>query len=170
MEEDEHFERLAGLPGVAGLAPLSRLVLPETLESDYDLRVAAGRLKAPMLLLYTFDTAVDWQDSTSPLDVVTLGFLPHHRVRVHSTVSAVLLDTRSGYLYAAAEADDSVSRLANSWTRGLAADGARRKAEARAFDELVDGIVGGWPELVGRYHGAASAGDAGTVAASRSPM
>jgi hypothetical protein len=39
-----------------GLAPLNRLVLPQQLQSDRELRVGAAKLHADMLLIYTLDT------------------------------------------------------------------------------------------------------------------
>lgn len=98
VETDAHFERVAKLPLVAGVGPVNRLLLPPTLNSDEELRHAAALLHADMLLLYTFDTQVFVDETDSPVELVTFGFSNSRRPRVHSTASAALLDTRTGYV------------------------------------------------------------------------
>jgi hypothetical protein len=51
VEEDGDMQRIAKLPQVGGLISISTLLLPESLESDQELREAAARLKADMVLL-----------------------------------------------------------------------------------------------------------------------
>src|SRR5437667_6268059 len=57
VEEDADIARLAKLPQIGGLITISTLLLPASLQSDRELREAAARLKADMVLLYTFDTS-----------------------------------------------------------------------------------------------------------------
>src|SRR5438045_1319078 len=51
VEEDSDFDRIGRLPDVGGLTSISRLLLPQTLKSDRELREAAARLKTDMLPL-----------------------------------------------------------------------------------------------------------------------
>ena len=152
--EEEGLTRIAGLDGVAGVAPMNRLVLSSNLRTDRELRAAAARLHADLLLIYTFDTAVYVGDSPSPLDVVTLGFLPGKEARVVTTASAVLMGTHNGYLYATAEATAETSHRANTWTHSERVDEARWKTEREAFDDLVESFAVVWPEVMKHYSGA----------------
>jgi hypothetical protein len=52
-EPEAAFERISKLPQVADLALMNRLLLPATLQSNRDLRIAAATLKTDMLLVYT---------------------------------------------------------------------------------------------------------------------
>jgi hypothetical protein len=148
IEKDEQFDRLAKLPLVAGIAPINRLLLPEQLNSDMELRKAAAALHADMLLIYTIDTTFRTNDAAVPLTVLTLGLLPNQVIHVISTASAVLVDTRNGYLYSYAEATEKTNQLTSGWTSEPAADTARRRAEEKAFDKLTHELEGGWGRVV----------------------
>jgi hypothetical protein len=71
--------------------------------------------------------------------------------RVVTTASAVLLDTRNGYVYGVAEATAREDKLANAWTSDDAIDSARRSAETAAFDKLVDDFARAWKQVVEQY-------------------
>ncbi len=93
VEKPEQFKRLASLPQLAGLEPLNRLELPQQLNSDMDLRQAAARVHADMLLVYTFNDTFDDRDLASALTLLTIGISPNKSLTVTSTASAVLIDT-----------------------------------------------------------------------------
>lgn len=152
VETEAHFERLAALPQVRGIASLNRLVIPQTLNSDEDLRRAAAALKTDMLLLYTLDTSfrVDTTD-LGPLSVVTLGLLPNKQARVTCTASAALYDVRTGFIYGLAEATAKESEIASAWTSRNAIDRSRRDAEREAFDLLVGEFEKAWDGIVQEY-------------------
>ncbi len=152
VEEDADFQRIAQLPQVGGLITISTLLLPQNLQSDRDLREAAARLKADMLLLYTFDTSFHDNDSSVALNVITLGLSPTRKVFVHVTASALLMDTRTGFIYAALEANEKRQLISNVWESRESADRARLDAEKSAFKELVSEFVKHWPQMVERAH------------------
>ena len=151
VETKEHFEKLEALPMVSGVARMSRLLLPQDLKSDRELRRAAASLHADMLLIYTFDTNIHWGDVGSPLDVVTLGFLPHEKVKVTTTVSAALLDTRNGYIYGLAEGTATHKKFANTWTSEQAVDESRLAADREAFESMLDEFTRTWKGVVETY-------------------
>jgi hypothetical protein len=148
VETDEHFARIAGLPQVKGLATMNRLLLPEHLRSELDLRQAAAALHADMLLVYTLDTRFHLHDHVEALTKLTLGLLPNREARVRCTAAAVLLDTRTGYVYGAAESTARHTQLANLWTTTDAVDQSRRKVERDAFNQLVDEMQTLWPRIL----------------------
>jgi hypothetical protein len=152
VEDDADFERITKLPQVGGLVSLSTLLLPPDLKSDRELREAAARLKADMLLLYTFDTSFHENDSSVSLNLITLGLSPTRKVFVHVTASALIIDTRTGFIYAAIEANEKRQLTSNVWESGESADRARRDAEKTAFKSLIGELEKNWPQIVERAH------------------
>lgn len=151
VERPEQVERLAKLPMVLGVAPLNRLLLPPHFKTDLELRQAAASLHADVLLVYTLDTTFRVEDKAAPLTVLTLGLSPNHKAYVVCTASAVLMDTRNGYVYGVAEATDRQDQLASGWTTDSAVDDARRRCEAKAFDKLVGELEQAWAGVVRNY-------------------
>jgi hypothetical protein len=153
IEKPEQLDRLTKLPMISGVAPVNRLLLSENLQSDLELRQAAAKLQADMLLIYTLDTQFTTEDKAAPLSVITLGLSPNQQVRVTSTASAVLMDTRNGYVYGLAEATDQKNQMTSAWQNDTAIDETRRATESAAFDKLVDNLEGTWKGVVARYAG-----------------
>ena len=129
---DAALARLNRLPQVSGVAPVNRLLLPPEFHSDLELRQAAAALHADMLLVYTLDTTFHVQDVAAPLSVVTLGLSPNEVAHVVCTASAVLLDTRNGYVYGIAEATDRQQQLASAWTSGDRASRVNQGQQVRS--------------------------------------
>jgi len=152
VEENSDMERLTKLPQVGGLITISTLLLPHNLQSFRELREAAAHLKADMVLLYTFDTSFHDNDASVALNVITLGLSPTRRVFVHVAASALLIDTRTGFIYAALEANEKREVTTNAWESRLTADRARRDAEKAAFKKLVGEFETHWPQIVDRAH------------------
>ncbi len=145
--EETQLERVAALPQVAGITGVNRLLLPEKLDTERDLRAAAARLQADLLLLYTFDTAFIDQDAAKPLTVITLGLSPTRSITAVTTVSALLIDTRTGYIHATFETTEKNRVLGTSWGSADSADAARRETEKAAFAKLVDEFIAAWPKI-----------------------
>ena len=151
VETDEDFDRLQQLPMVRGIAPLNRLVLPTRLMDNSDLRQGAATVRADMLLIYTFDTTFQVKDKVPPLGILTLGLFPDDHARIASTVSAVLMDTRNGYVYGLLEATARKEKTTSGWTRDAVVDKARREAEAEAFQKLVGEFETTWRRVIDEY-------------------
>jgi hypothetical protein len=151
IETDEQFQRISKLPMIRGVAPLNRLLIPSELAGEKDLRMAAASLQAEMLLLYTLHTEFFVQDFSKPLTVVTLGLSPNRQARVTTTASAVLLDTRSGFVYALAEATEQQDQLSNLWTDDSAVEQTRLRTESAAFDKLVGEFEKSWSNVVAQH-------------------
>jgi hypothetical protein len=148
VEPEDAITRLARLPQVRGVAPIGRLLLPSQLNSDRELRTAAAQLQCDVLLVYTFDTTFHDRDLASPISVITLGLSPTQATHVVTTASAVLLDTRNGYVYGVAEASAKRNGIATAWNTQSAIDGDRQKAEAEAFTKLTGEIETMWKGVV----------------------
>ncbi len=150
VEEDADIQRISNLPQIGGLITISTLLLPASLQSDRELREAAARLKADMVLLYTFDTSFHDNDASVALNVVTLGLSPTRRVFVRVAASALLIDTRTGFIYAALEANEKRQVTTNAWESRETADRARLDAEKAAFKALVSEFEKNWPQIIER--------------------
>ena len=151
VETQAQLERIGKLPQVAGITGLNRMLLPQRLETDREIREAAARLQADLVFLYTFDTAFYESDLSKPLTVITLGLSPTRKVSVTTTVSALLLDTRTGYVYSTYETTQKDGTLATAWGSREAADETRMKNEQKAFAQLVDEFAANWPQLLARF-------------------
>jgi hypothetical protein len=148
VESDDAMKSLRKLPMVVGVAPVNRLLLPATLNSDLELRQAAASLHADMLLIYTIDTTYAVEDHLAPLTVATLGLSPNMTAQIVTTASAVLMDTRNGYIYGFAEATEKGMQLTNGWMTQEAVKDARHGAEVKAFDHLVKNLAVTWTGVV----------------------
>lgn len=82
--------------------------------------------------------------------MVTLGLSPTRRVFVRVAASALLMDTRTGFIYAALEANEKRQVTTNAWESRETADRARRDAEKAAFKALVSEFEMTWPRIVER--------------------
>lgn len=152
VETEEGFERLSNLPEVAGLAPLNRILLPANLDSIKSLREASARLKADILLIYTFDTSFHaGEQKFAPLNVISLGFLKNKEVTVTTTVSAAFFDVRTEYLFGLSEATVRESKDASIWSTSDAVDDMRLLTERAAFQKLLPEIEKTWGGIISQY-------------------
>ncbi|MCL2647349.1 MAG: hypothetical protein FWD61_10165 [Phycisphaerales bacterium] len=152
VEKDEDIEMIAKLPQVAGVATMKRILLDQTLNTDLELRAAAARLHANLLLYYTFDTVFETETKVRPLGVITLGLFPNKNAKVTSTASAVLMDVNNGYIYSVVEATSSDHQLTNAWESENTIDEVRRRTERDAFDQLLKQFKAEWPIVLATYN------------------
>src|SRR5262249_44368939 len=135
IEAPAQLARLQNLPMVRGIAPINRLLLPSDLYTDRELRPAAAQLHADMVLVYTLDPTFRTDEVAEPLTLVSLGLAPNHKTYVITTASAMLMDTRNGYIYGVAESTEHREGLAIAWTSQTSIDESRRKTESAAFEK-----------------------------------
>lgn len=140
IEQENDFESLRGLNQVKDLVRLNSLLLPSSLQSAKDLRVAAAKLHTDMVLLYTVDTDFYSNDLSVPLSVVSLGLSPTQKYNVKSTVSAILLDTRTGFVYGAVEELAEQKGLSTGWGKAQAMDQTRLDTERAAFEKSIKSV------------------------------
>lgn len=152
IEKPEQLERLAKLPQLRAIAPINRMLIQGRLDSELPLRQAAAALQADMLLIYTLDTVFDTENKAIPLSVVSLGLSPNKQVRVTTTASALLMDTRNGYLYGLAEATAQQNRFTNDWQNAVAIDETRRATETEAFGKLVGELETTWQNVLATHN------------------
>jgi hypothetical protein len=154
MEREEDFRRIAAMPGVASVGPLSRVLLPAQLNTTRELRTAAAQLRADVILLYTIDTSFRTDTlRIGPLQAVSLGFFPNKKAHVTSTCAAVFLDVRTGYVYGVAEATATEEQRSGYWNTAAAIEAARVTAERNAFVGALAEIENAWSSIVAQHAG-----------------
>lgn len=155
-EADADITRLTQLPSVAGIAVMSRLLILPELKTDRELRIAASKLQADMVLVYSFDVSFRVAEhEIGPLGILTLGMLPNHEAKVTSVCSAALFDVRTGFIYATAESSADVSQLASAWTSSSAVDESRIKAQRESFKKMIPELEKAWTGVVHSFASAA---------------
>jgi hypothetical protein len=154
IETEKDFQRISTLPMVAGVAPMSHILLPGQFNSLKDLRVAAAQLRADMLLLYSVDTRFNVESTDiGPLSLISLGFLPNKKAKVTTTAASALIDVRSGFLYGVAEATALEEQRATVWSSEDAIDKARVKAEVESFQLMLGEFEKLWKGVVEEHAG-----------------
>lgn len=152
VESEKSFARLGKMPKVNGIATMNRILLPPQLDSLKELRTAAARLRADILLIYTFDTTFRvGSQKFGPLNAIALGMLPNKEVVVTTTASAALFDVRTEFLYGLAEATERESKYASVWGSSSAVDDLRVVTEKKAFQALIPEIEKTWGGIVKEY-------------------
>lgn len=157
VEEESDFEKLSNLELVAGVAPLSRLLLPPNLDSIKDLRLSAARLKTDLILIYSVDTVFHVEGTPlGPLSAITLGFLPNKKAFVSSTTSGALIDVRTGFVYGVAEATEREEQRTTIWNSQDAIEEARMRSERASFKSFVGEFEKLWKNILTQYAAAKS--------------
>ena len=154
VESDSDIERIQNLDNVAGITPLSKVIIPADITGLRDIRLAAAKLHADILMVYTFDTTFKiGPKKFQTSDIISLGLLDNKEVKVFSTASVAFYDAKTGYLYGLAEATETKSQISDLWDSSSTVDKLRKDAEKEAFTSLVPQIERTWEVIVKRYSG-----------------
>lgn len=151
VEKVEDIDVLSKLPGIAGVVTLNRLLLPQAFATDLDLREAAAKLQTDAVLIYTLATEFSDTDVIAPLTTLTLGLAPNKRYKINSTASAILMDTKTGYIYGALEEGELRSGLTIAWGSAGAIESSRRQAERAAYEKLLASFPRFWERIYQRF-------------------
>jgi len=149
---DEQLAAVSSWPSIAGATPVSRLTLPQKLDSVDDLRLAAAQIQADVLLVYTIETSFRVQGrGYGPLAVISLGTVPDRDAYITATASALFIDVRSGFVYGVAESTAKKSGLTNVWNSGSTIDRKRLEAEKEATAGLMEQAARTWTGITAQY-------------------
>lgn len=143
--EDRRLVRLGELPQVTRVRLASELLSKGRIENDVDLRRIGGRLGADVLLVYTIDSSASM--SSGVLENLAALVLPMQRHRATATVRALLMDVRSGYVYASEQNTASERTRASVWGHTDAAQRTVERAERGALEGLVERLGRVWSEI-----------------------
>ena len=152
LETAQDYNTISKNPGIAGVVSLNRLLLPASASSPADIREAAAKLHTDAILIYTVASETHDNDFIAPLTVATLGLAPNKTYKVSSSASAILMDTRTGYIYGALEQGDTRNGLTMTWGSDTTIDSVRRQAERAAYEKLLASFDPFWKRLYARYN------------------
>ena len=152
VEKEEDIDKVAKLPGVSGVVALNRLLLPSELSSDLDLREAFFIIDTESIVFYTIETEFEDNNVIPPLTTLSLGLAPNKHYKINATASAIVMDTKTGYIYGALEESNLRSGLTIAWGSRDAIESSRKQAERAAFEKLVASFDPFWRRVYARYH------------------
>ena len=112
---------------------------------------AAAKLQTDAILLYTLATEFSDNEVIAPLTTLSLGLAPNKRYKIHAVASAVLMDTKTGYIYGALEEGDARAGLTIGWGSSQAIEAGRKKAERAAYDKLLASFGPFWGRIYTRF-------------------
>ncbi|SER06818.1 hypothetical protein SAMN04488038_11531 [Solimonas aquatica] len=144
---------VASWPKVAAAAPLDLTLLPSRLESLEDLRLAAAKTQADVLMVYTLDTAFARHgEPYAPRAELKLDpKSPPQDLVIQSQALALFIDVRTGYQYAQVQARTQLGELTAALASAAALDDKRREAEQAAFAALLQQAQQAWNGIASRY-------------------
>lgn len=151
LETEQDFNTISKMPGIAGVVSMNNLLLPKSGASNVDLREAAAKLHANAILVYTVNSDTHGNDMAPPLTLFTLGLAPNQTHKATSSASAILMDTKTGYIYGALEEKAERASMSSSWGSEDVRDATRRGAERAAFGKLVADFGPFWNDVHSRY-------------------
>ncbi len=148
IESEQSMDEIQALPFISEVASLNRVLLPANANSLKDIRLAAAKLKSDLLFVYTVDTKFNVEGkSLGPLSLISLGLIPNKKAHVAATVSGVLIDVRTGFIYGATEATAKEEQSATIWSTDTAIDTSRLNAEKEAFKLFIEEFKDLWVDV-----------------------
>lgn len=152
IEPEDSIERISQWEAVTSIAPIGRLLLSDELQNMQQIRQAAAHLKADLVFAYTIDT--DFHVANEPISamgVISLGYLQKNKAFITSTVSGMIVDVRSGYVYGVSEGTAKMDRRSSIWNTESTIDNARLKTERQSFETFVTESEKLWQNIVNQY-------------------
>jgi hypothetical protein len=147
VEQDRHAAVAAGLPGVAGIVSLNRVALVSEVKSYRELDAEARKVGADLVAVYRFEASERSSDLFVPLSVATLGLAPTHRFHTAATVTLMVRDARTGYLYGVLEETATTQGVTAAMDGYNAAERSKRRAKTEALDKLTEKLPGFWESV-----------------------
>lgn len=151
LADETQLQAVAKWPALSGAARLDASLLPAALDSLGELRLAAAKMQADVLLVYTLDTSLHAGDRAYEAAAKIALEAPDGESSVASAASAVFIDVRTGYDYGSATAGVQLDAPAETWRSREALDGRRVEAERQAFAALLAAAQTSWRGIVARF-------------------
>lgn len=147
---DAQLRAISQWPSVAGAAAVDPGLLPARLDAMDDLRLAAAKMQADVLLVYTVDTRfLSKTQPYAPGSKLSLGKAPD-APSIATEAAAVFVDVRTGFVYGAMQAAKSAP-VGAAWNAAKTLDAKRLDVEAQTFSALLEEADKIWGGLVSRY-------------------
>lgn len=151
LVRDHHEKALIELEGIVDVVPLApppSVAGAKHIDVIEAIRHEALRAKAELLLLLTFETDAESRNLLPPLSLLTLGTLPQDVASADCAGHAVLMDARTGHVFAYGSVEKDAWQIANAWTAREATDDSARRSERKVLSELIARLKPQWPAIV----------------------
>lgn len=150
LSTPESMQAISQWPLVTDAGVLRASLLPQELTSLDDLRLAAAKNLADVLIVYTVDTRFESGGrQLDPLVDIPLGDAPAADACVTASASAVFIDVRTGVRYATAQSSARADDLDDAWKSATALDRKRIDVEKQAFVALLAESEKVWAQVAG---------------------
>lgn len=150
LYSDTQLQRTAQWASMAGVSMLDPGLLPNRFESIDDLRLAAAKLQADVLLVFTVSTAFEAQGKRyEPQSELPLG-KSDVDTAINSQADAVFVDVRTGFNYGSAEASARAS-IEDKTGSDKALDRQRLAVEQQAFTAMLSEAEKTWNGIAARF-------------------
>lgn len=156
---DEAYERLSKLQGVthAYNAAIDRSDDAEAKQAgearadiDFKKRLLddAQTDQADVLLIYTTGHNAKAFDLTLGIgQIFLLGFCPTVVFNAEANTTAILMDAKTGYIYALTTGEGGDGAVGIGWGRAKKKAEAASNASAESFDDIINKLEAAWPTL-----------------------
>lgn len=152
LTADNTLQKIQQWPQVTTVVPVSSLLIPANAKSIDDLRLAAAKLQADVLMIYTIDTKFYINNHFhASFSLLSLGMMPDRNANVTATATAIFTDVRTGFTYGTADATAKATGLTSAWSSDATVDKKRVEAEQLAFNDLIKAANQTWQGIVEQY-------------------
>lgn len=125
---------------------------PPKIDFKERLLQTAKATNADLVLAYTTGHRAKSFDLTLGIgQIFLLGFCPTVVFSADADTSAVLMDAKTGYIYALTTGEGDDGMVGIGWSQAKKKAKAASEAAEESFDEVVDRIEEAWPELQSIY-------------------
>ena len=112
----------------------------------------AQQQSSDLLLIYTTGHNAKSLDLTLGIgQIFLLGFCPTVVFSAEASTTAILMDAKTGFIYAATEGQGDDAAIGIGWGQAGKKAKAATNAAEEAFDQVVDQLEEAWPVLQGIY-------------------
>lgn len=122
-------------------------------DTPAELRAAARHYRSDLVLAFSVSIDRDTDYHFPILAVLTLGLAPNATAEVDGRAQAVLLDSRTGYIYERFDTTAETWQLANAWSEGEAEDQSQERVERRLLGQLLEQVKERWPGVAEQIGG-----------------
>lgn len=160
---EQDLTRLEALRGIESVST-SAFIWPEPKWDEHDQLITtevnvlqsmladAEKTNADLLLVYTAEHSAKSIDLTLGLgQILLLGFCPTVIARGVSGIDAVLMDAKTGYIYAFTMGKGGGGAVGIGWETQRTKADAATSAMRDAMSEIVDNLEAAWPDLQAAY-------------------
>jgi hypothetical protein len=151
VESEEDLERVSKLEGISDVGFLNGIVATGRAVSVSALRSSAAKLNGDLLLIYMVDNDSNESSSFPLLSLLSLGFIPNQRHEANSTISAALVDVKTGYIYGTLEETARKDLLTTSWASDSVNEELQKETERAAFEKILGSLEKFWNRVSIRY-------------------